>query len=226
MVELHPEQALASADGPRDLKEAGSIPWSWQTVSALQHMWQSLHLNYEHYMNILDEAQEHRIWDKIPPDKPYGSESKMLREVEVGNAKDAHKRMKIQTLAATARRVMKHRGNRDGNQADKHQLEKAKRGDSSEYIMGLIKRENPEFAAKIAAGDEVFASMRAAAKAAGVELKPLTPTLRLSDNIERVATRIKERYSPEQLQDLLDSLQSAKSVPLPDLPVPGQTGES
>ena len=115
MVRGYSEQELASMEGPRDLKEQGSIAWSWQTVSALQHMWQSLHLNYEHYMGILAEAQEHRIWEKIPPDNPYGSESNMLKQVEVGTANDAHKRMRIQTLATQARQALRQPSSEGGS---------------------------------------------------------------------------------------------------------------
>ena len=107
MTSQFTEQDLASMEGPRALKEPGSTEWSWQTVSALQYMWQSLHLNYEHYMSVLSEAEEHRIWEKIPPDAPYGSKEAMLAQVEVGDAKDAQKKMRVQTLAAQARALQK-----------------------------------------------------------------------------------------------------------------------
>ena len=102
MTTDYSEQELASMSGPRPLKEVGSVEWCLQTVSALQHMWQSLHLNYEHYMSILTEAEEAAIWEKIPPDAPYGSKTAMLKKVEVGDSKDAHKRMRIQTLGGTS----------------------------------------------------------------------------------------------------------------------------
>ena len=90
-------------EGPRDLKKQGSIPWSWQTLSALQHMWQSLQLNYEHYMTILEEAREHCIWEKIPPSRPYGTEANMLEHVMIGNNKGVvgftNVRLKVQLFA-------------------------------------------------------------------------------------------------------------------------------
>ena len=108
------EQDLASMEGPRAMKEPGSTEWCWQTVSALQHMWNSLQLNYEHYMVILAEAEEQAVWDRIPPDAPYGSKENMLKQVEVGDMKDAQKRMKVQTLAAQARALQKNSALRQG----------------------------------------------------------------------------------------------------------------
>ncbi len=202
MVREYTDQDLASMEGPRDLKERGSIQWSWQTVSALQHMWQSLHLNYEHYMTILGEAREHRIWESIPPDDPYGSEANMLKQVEVGNDKDAQKRMKVQTLAATARKIQQHGGDRRSEdfQGYHDNLENPKRGAGSEYILSLVARDNPEFFARVVSGELSFTSAAAMARAAGVGLPSRKPSVSLSDNVERVADRLRSHYSPEQLE--------------------------
>lgn len=201
MVRGYTEQELASMEGPRDLKEPGSIQWSWQTVSALQHMWQSLHLNYEHYMTILGEAREHRIWELIPPEGPYGSEAKMLKQVEVGNDKDAQKRMKIQTLAATARRIEQYGADR---RSDK--LENTRGGFDSEYILSLVARDNPDFFAQVVSGELSFTSATAMARAAGVGLPARKPTVSLSENVDRVADRMKEYYTLEQIRRIADRL--------------------
>ena len=208
MVREHTEQELASMEGPRDLKERGSVEWSWQTVSALQHMWQSLHLNYENYTTILDEAREHRIWEKIPPDDPYGSEANMLKQVEIGNDKDAQKRMKIQTLAATARKIQQHGGDRHSEEFQDYlgNLETPRQGNTSEYILGLVARDNPEFFAQVASGELSFTSAAATARAAGVGLPTRRPTLSLSDNVDRVADRMKAYCDPEQVRRIIDRL--------------------
>ena len=192
MVREYTEQDLASMEGPRDLKEQGSIPWSWQTVSALQHMWQSLHLNFEHYMTILGEAREHRIWEKIPPDVPYGSEGNMLKQVEVGNDKDAQKRMKIQTLTATARKIHQNGGDRRSEEFQSYHdnSETLGRGSGSEYILGLVARDNPEFFAQVVSGELSFTSAAAMARAAGVGFLSRKPSVSLPDNVDRVADRM------------------------------------
>ena len=199
MPSVYSDQDRASMEGPRDLKEQGSVPWSWQTVSALQHMWQSLHLNYEHYMKILTEAREHRIWEKIPPDKPYGSEANMLSQVEVGDANDAQKRMKIHTLVATAQQIKARGGDRRGkdHQGNAHPLE-GPRGNSANHLLARILRDRPDIFERIQQGE--FASVAEAARAAGI-VKKKRRVVSLSDNVGRLAETIHGHYTPEQLAE-------------------------
>ena len=212
------EQELASMSGPRPLKDVGSVEWCWQTVSALQHMWQSLHLNYEHYITILNEAEGEAIWETIPPDKPYGSKAKMLAQVEVGDPKDVHKRMRIQTLAAQARALQKNGGVRRGNEFQAHHdnTENNTMGNNPEYLLGRIARDNPIVFQKVIDGE--FLSVRAAAKAAGIELAQPKKTVTLSTNVERVADTLKLHYSREEVQRIIDRLvESIEEAPV-DLP--------
>ena len=200
MASVHTDQERASMEGPRDLKEQGSVPWAWQTVSALQHMWQSLHLNYEHYMKILTEAREQRIWEKIPPGNPFGSEDNMLAHVEVGDAKDAQKRMKIQTLAATAQQLRAYGGDRRSKefQASHAKLETIKAGANDQYLLGRILRDHPDVYKRIEQGE--FASVAEAARAAGIVNKR-RKVVSLSDNVGRLAETIHGHYTPEQITE-------------------------
>ena len=137
MANTFSEQDMASMEGPRVAKEPGTTQWCWQTISALQHMWNSLHLNYEHYMTILAEAEDHYIWDKVPPDKPYGSKEEMLKQVEVGDTRDAQKRMKVQTLAAQAKALQK----------------QSNTSKSSKDMLGSIARDHPDILLRVANGE-------------------------------------------------------------------------
>ena len=198
------EQELASMSGPRPLKDVGSVEWCWQTVSALQHMWQSLHLNYEHYITILNEAEAEAIWEKIPPEKPYGSKAKMLAQVEVGDSKDVHKQMRIQTLAAQAKALQ-----RQGKLAHEDKLYNGnvlppKYGNNPEYLLERIARDNPDVFQRVIDGE--FVSARAAAREAGISLAQPKKTLTLSDNVERVADTLKAHYTREQMQRIIDRL--------------------
>ena len=206
MTTDYSEQELASMSGPRPLKEEGSVEWCWQTVSALQHMWQSLHLNYEHYMSILTEAEEAAIWEKIPPDAPYGSKTAMLKKVEVGDSKDAHKRMRIQTLAAQARTLQKNGGARRGRdfQFDNGNTENNTSGNSNAYLLARIGRDYPDMFQRVVDGE--FTSVRAAAREAGIALAQPKKTVTLSDNVERVADAIKGHYTREQVEQIITRL--------------------
>ncbi len=203
------EQELASMSGPRPLKEIGSVEWCWQTVSALQHMWQSLHLNYEHYITILVEAEDEAIWEKIPPDTPYGSKVKMLAQVEVGDSKDAHKRMRIQTLAAQAKALQKRgrpvedeKGYRDNVLCESGHSRN--RGMSNDYLLARIARDHPEILQRVADGQ--FTSVRKAAREAGIALAQPKKTVTLSANVERVADTLKTHYSCEEVQRIIERL--------------------
>ncbi len=191
------EQELASMSGPRPLKEPGSVEWCWQTVSALQHMWQSLRLNYEHYITLLNEAEAEAIWEKIPPDNPYGSKAAMLKQVEVGESQDAHKRMRIQTLAAQAKALQ---------QTGRPAAVQKSAGNSNVYLLRRIARDHPDTLQRIVDGE--FDSARAAAREAGIALAQPKKTVVLSDNVERVADAIKGYYTSEQVKQIVGRLNS------------------
>ena len=189
------EQDLASMEGPRAMREPGSPEWCWQTVSALQHMWNSLIMNYDRYITILGEADEYRVWEKVPYDDPFGTREEMLKQVEIGDGKDAQRKMRIQTLAAQARELQK-RG------AD-HPI-RTKPRNSSEQMMSLIATEHPDILQRIA--DEEFATMIDAARAAGIERTKPRKTVTLSDNVDRVADTLKSYYTPEQIRRIRERL--------------------
>lgn len=195
MTTNYSDQELASMSGPRPLQEVGSVEWCWQTVSALQHMWQSLHLSYEHYITILNEAEEEAIWEKIPPDNPYGSKAAMLKQVEVGESKDAQKRMRMQTLAVQARALQK-----SGQPAARQKST----GGSDGYLLRRLARDYPHMLQRIIDGE--FDSAAAAAREAGIALAQPKKTVTLSNNVERVADTISGYYSMEQLQRIVERL--------------------
>jgi len=46
-----------------------------------------LHIDHQRFEEYLAELREHRAWEKVPVDEPYGSEDKMLA-VELGKRAD------------------------------------------------------------------------------------------------------------------------------------------
>ena len=207
MTSQFTDQDLASMSGPRTMKEPGSVDWCWQTVSALQHMWQSLHLNYEHYITILNEAEDEAIWEKIPQGQPYGSKAKMLAQVEVGDSKDVRKRMRMQTLAAQAKALQKQGRPANGTSGDENVYSdslKPKGGADPKYLLQRIARDRPDILQRVTDGE--FTSALAAARAAGIPLAQPKKTVTLGDNVERVADTIKAHYSDEQIQRIVSCL--------------------
>ena len=90
------EQALV---GNRANKTPGSTSWSWQTITALQFMWENLEICFGRLrFGLWREAEDHAIWEKVPPDNPYGSKEAMLKALEVGDEEYAN--AKLSALAA------------------------------------------------------------------------------------------------------------------------------
>ncbi len=199
------EQDEASFSGPRGFKEKGEPDWCWQTISALQTMWLSLETSYDTYIRTWTDAEEFRVWEKIPYDNPYGSKEAMLEALEVGDAKMAQKRMQVQRVAATARKIRDHGGNRRSTdfQVDNDKFEKLKGGTAEEYLAGRIQRDAPEVFEKLLAGE--YESVRKAALDAGI-VKAGPKTISLGNNVKRVAATLKDNYSREQVQEIVQVL--------------------
>jgi hypothetical protein len=63
--------------------EPGTLSWCYQTVSLLGMYWQSKNLSEKSWLKILGDLKAYKVWEKIPPDNPYGSLDELLK-VEVG----------------------------------------------------------------------------------------------------------------------------------------------
>ena len=170
------------------------------------------HLNFDRYMEAWTDAQEHRIWEKIPRGNPYGSKEEMLRQLAVGDEKGAQKRLKVQVLASKAKALRRHGGNRrsedfQGSHANLESGDMPTRGANSEYLLALLQRDHPEILARVIEGE--FLSVRAAARAAGIALVQPNKTLTLGDDIGKLAARLKGHYSEDQIRELRERLEAA-----------------
>ena len=84
-----------------------------------------------------------------------------------------------------------------------------KRGsESADYIRARLRRDHPEIAEALDRNE--FKSARAAAIEAGI-IKPV-PTIRLVDDLEKVANNLRKHLNLEQLSELLLLLQNARSL--------------
>ncbi len=78
------EQREAS-DGPRVMKDDSDPTKSWQTISYLQIVWQSLQVDIDRYKEAWEEAERLRPWERVPYDEPYGTKEEMLRRLALGD---------------------------------------------------------------------------------------------------------------------------------------------
>ena len=180
------EQTIAGGSGLRALKTPGDPQWCWQTISRLQSLWVSLNLDFESYMTAWTEAEEHEVWEKVPYDNPFGSKVEMLRQLEIGDETAAKSRVACQAIAARAMRPWGGRRNK------------------SDYLVARIARDRPDILERMKKGD--FQSMAEAVREAGIQTAKPRKTVTLSDKVERVAERLKEHYTPEQIRQLKDHL--------------------
>ena len=180
------EQQLANV-GPRELKEPGSLAWCWQTVGLLQNMWRSVDRNVERYDEVWESLVEHRAWEKIPQEQPFGTIEVMKEKLSVGSPDEA--RALVARLAVQAKPLAKH----DTNQPTS----------GAEYLAARIARDHPEIHERMQLGE--FKSVAEAARAAGI-LKMPTKRVALLKDVDRVAHNIKNYYTPEQVQALKKAL--------------------
>ncbi len=174
------EQQEAGASGPRALNEPGSPVWCWQTISHLQTLWKTVDIDLRLYEKTWDEAEEHRVWEKVPYEQPYGSKEKMLEALEVGDVPAARAKVAGMAMNATPTR----HGKRN--------------------LTDRIAYDAPDVWERMKRGE--FKSVAEAARVAGIEPAKPNKTITLSDKVERVAERLKGYYSQEQIRQLREHL--------------------
>ena len=170
--------------------EPGTLSWCYQTVSLLGIYWQDKVLSEQDWLKILNELKDHEVWNKIPPEKPYGSLDALLK-AEVGVVEDeiVSECRKARENPSPIQEIGKGkagpgRGNKTGDNVTR--FNESKRGNSKEYQLSVMARDFPETLDKLEAGE--YKSARQAAIACGiVKVKPpldvaLTAYNKLSDD--------------------------------------------
>ena len=195
------EQGAASV-GPIELKEPGSPVWCWQTVSKLQSEWDSVNIDLGLYEKTWEDAEKYRIWEKIPYEAPYGTKEEMLSCLEVGDVPEA--RAKVAAKAMDTRPLGRQNGTNghNMNEVDARQLDQG--GNSRNYLIAKIARDAPEVWERMKRGE--FKSVAEAAREAGIKLAKAKKTVTLSDNVDRVADRLRGHYSPDQVRQIRERL--------------------
>lgn len=194
------EQDHASLSGPRDMKVPGELAWCWQTISALQSMWKSLVLDYERYRGVWQEAEDHKLWEQVPPDNPYGSKEAMLERLQVGDEESA--RARVAANAIPARPMQKHGGQvRNGGGAGQHTVHGRSNAD---YLTARIARDRPDIWERMKNGE--FTSVAAAAREAGILLKN-RKRVAVTDP-ETVAQALKRHFNNAEITALVQALQN------------------
>jgi len=181
-----PERDRALA-GPRQLKEPGSPEWCWQTVFYLRSCMGHVTEQWREAEQIIEELKAARAWKVIPPEAPYGTFDRMLKE-ELGLPEKEIKNLIVKAQLAA------HGGDRrsDEFQVSNVQL-KPQSGNTETYIRRRLRRDNPDLADRVESGD---LSPHAAAVQAG--FRPKTFTVR-ADRPESIVATLRRQLDPETL---------------------------
>jgi hypothetical protein len=129
----------------------------------------------QEWEKILGEMEAHRVYDRIPEGRPYGSMDAPLR-AELGVTADES----CKVVAARA----EHPGTINPNGVKDHDIscnnvtgDIMQRGNNADYLTARIARDRPDILARMKAGE--FRSVRAAAREAGI-VRP-TATMDIDD---------------------------------------------
>ena len=167
--------------------EPGTLSWCYQTVGMLELYWQGKILSERDWLKVLGELKEYEVWNKIPPDKPYGSLDALLR-AEVGVDEDVISKTVARTPQEAREMPLQEHGNGPGRGNKRVDNIKSfnESGTSKSYLLRRMARDFPEALDKLEAGE--YKSARQAAIACGiVKVKPpldvaLTAYNKLSDD--------------------------------------------
>jgi hypothetical protein len=79
---------LTALYGPRDLKKPGSQEWIIQTTYYAQGVWVSLNADTKRWRQVVAELDSQEVWNKYPPEKPYGMRDAFYRAELVALSRD------------------------------------------------------------------------------------------------------------------------------------------
>ena len=205
----------ADLSGPASAKDPGDPQWCWQKVGLLQVEWGLLDTSYESYIATLSLVNEHRVWEKIPEDEPFGNREKMLEVLAIGDEDAARKEVTNQLARkALQTRALRQHGVNQHSEIGHSQDNVLKPGTRDDYLLARIKRDNPEVFERVLNGE--FETAAAAARAAGI-VRKRTRSISLGSNLDRLASTLSKHYTPEEFTELsrrmLDLRRQARRKP-------------
>lgn len=82
-------EIVASLHGPRDHKVPGSVEWAWQSLHLAKRRCERAakqrDLAQSEFEESISEIQEYRVWERIPPDSPFGSFEALMAAIGVNS---------------------------------------------------------------------------------------------------------------------------------------------
>jgi hypothetical protein len=172
------------------------VEWIVQTISLASNRLAGLEHSTEEWLKVVQDLESERVWEKIPPEKPYGSREAFFI-AEFG-------RPEPELTAAKVKQQLGHKGAQPGNQnASKQQNEHSNatfvsRG--SDYIRARLERDGrTELLARVDSGE-------LSAHAAAIEAGFRNRTVQVIATVEGFARAISRHLSESEQQDLKERI--------------------
>jgi hypothetical protein len=134
-------------------------------MGLLKSSYRMIHIDQEDFTHHLNELREHRAWEKVPVDRPYGSEDKMLiaelgkRVDEITTELDAVKQARLaaqnRELNATAPDLNPLGSNQHSEASRENKSDTRGIGvsDTAEYAIAKLRKDRPDIHARVLAGE-------------------------------------------------------------------------
>ncbi|MDQ3539714.1 MAG: hypothetical protein M3440_03420 [Chloroflexota bacterium] len=182
--------------GPLALKQAGTVEHAYQLLDLLKMMFQSSETSFAKWQETLDLTEKHRVFEIVPPEKPYGSLQAMVK-AELGVTIEESKRIVLRNNGGDRRS--------DEFQSNNYYSETPKqRGTSAEYLTARLNRDAPVIGDALERGE--YRSVRQAAIAAGVITpKPTTTHQTTPEAFDRAA---RKHLTDDQIEQLVEMLEA------------------
>jgi hypothetical protein len=212
----HTIKQFAGLPTPRALLPIGHPDRDIQTVEYLRIKWDSHEMSVRHWENMIKELVEEKVWERYPPDKPYGTINTLLKK-EIGydlpeSMKEVDRRAAdyLAQVATPANKPCAPVGNKNNRHCEKDDSYKpdnnkgCKYGTDPEYLTSVIARDRPDILERMKQGE--FKSVRAAAIEAGITKPKQTWTA--PTDIPKLVRAICKRYNEDQIRLLAQILLS------------------
>ena len=202
-------RALADT-APRGSREPGSPEWCYQTLSLMVRTYQSVQIDHRHFEEYLIGLREHRAWEKVPVDNPYGSEERMLLtelgkradqiEEELTKIRQTEAALAAKVIDAEDRAAQRPVGRPEILYEEKNDIQdyKAPTGTSAAAALRRLRKDRPDIHGRVLAGE---LSPPAGMIEAGFREKAPSRKLAPFDRL---------RFAIERLKDQLTSAERAE----------------
>jgi len=189
--------------GPLALKQSGTVEHAYQMLDLLKMMFQSAETSFTRWQETLELAEKHRVFELVPPDKPYGSLQAMVK-AELGVTIEESKRIVVfRTAQARAMDPLElAKPGEIGRGRGSDTTSNDERG--ADYQTARIARDRPDILQRMQAGE--YDSVRRAALDAGV-IKPL---IRLQATPEAFARAARKHLTADQIEQLVEMLEAGE----------------